>query len=96
MFFSYFYLRRRLVEGHHAARDGHVHGDLGAHPADHQHLLPSVGVERGVVDVLGAPQLVLRQLHVLAISRRAGSNTYSDVTKFHGKIPQTVDHKIVW
>ena len=30
---------RGLVEGHHAAGDGHVEGDLGGHPAGEEHLL---------------------------------------------------------
>ena len=49
------------VEGEHAACDGHVHRHLSGHPADHKHLLAGVGVEGGVVDVLGSPELVLRQ-----------------------------------
>ena len=31
--------RGGLVEGHHAARDGHVEGDLGRHPARQEHRL---------------------------------------------------------
>lgn len=49
------------VEGEHAASDGHVHGHLSGHAADHDHLLARVGVEGRVVHVLGPPQLVLRQ-----------------------------------
>lgn len=49
------------VECEHAACDGHVHWHLSRHPADHKHLLPCVGVEGGVVDVLCPPQLILGQ-----------------------------------
>lgn len=49
------------VEGEHAACDGHVHWHLSRHPANHKHLLPCVGVEGWVVDVLGPPELILRQ-----------------------------------
>ena len=54
------------VEGHHAAGDGHVAGHLGRHAADQHHLLARVRVEGRVVERLGAPQLVLRQLQRLA------------------------------
>lgn len=49
------------VEGEHGAGDGHVHWHLSGHPANHKHLLPGVGVEGGVVDVLGSPELILCQ-----------------------------------
>lgn len=49
------------IEGEHAACDGHVHRHLSGHPANHKHLLSCVGVEGGVVDVLGPPELILRQ-----------------------------------
>lgn len=49
------------VEGEHAACDGHVHWHLSRHPANHKHLLPRVGVEGRVVDVLCSPELILRQ-----------------------------------
>lgn len=47
--------RRRLVEGHHAPGDGHVHRDLGGHAAHEQHLLAGVRMECTVVQVLGGP-----------------------------------------
>lgn len=49
------------VEGEHAACDCHVHWHLSRHAANDKHLLPCVGVEGRVVDVLGPPQLILRQ-----------------------------------
>lgn len=49
------------VESEHAACDGHVHWHLSRHSANHKHLLPRVGVEGGVVDVLGSPELIFRQ-----------------------------------
>lgn len=49
------------VEGEHAACDRHVHWHLSRHAPNHKHLLPCVRVESRVVDVLGPPQLILRQ-----------------------------------
>lgn len=49
------------VKCEHAACDGHVHRHLSGHPTNHKHLLSRVGVEGGVVDVLGSPELVFRQ-----------------------------------
>ena len=46
------------VEGHHAARDGHVHRHLGRHAAKQEHLLPGVGMEGRVIQVLGIPYLL--------------------------------------
>lgn len=60
------------VEGEHAACDCHVHWHLSRHAANDKHLLPCVGVEGGVIDVLGPPQLILRQarLHNPSSERR--------------------------
>lgn len=49
------------VESEHAACDGHVHWHLSRHSADHKHLLSRVGVEGGIVDVLGSPELIFCQ-----------------------------------
>lgn len=43
------------VEGEHAARDGHVHGHLGRHPANEDHLLSCVWMEGRVIHILGLP-----------------------------------------
>ena len=48
------------VEGHHAACDGHVHGNLRRHAAEYNHLLLRVGVEGGVVQLFRSPDIILR------------------------------------
>lgn len=53
--------RNSPVEGHHAARDGHVHWDLSRHPPYQGHLLTCVRVEGRVIRVLSSPQLIFRE-----------------------------------
>ena len=52
-------LSRSPIEGHHAADYGHVHGNLGGHPSDEEHLLARLGMVGGVIQSLGMPQLLL-------------------------------------
>lgn len=44
-----------LVEGHHEACDGHIHRHLTGHAAYEHHLLTSVRMVRGVVELFRLP-----------------------------------------